>query len=70
MKNTYNIQELKKFFDINDIEEVIDALDNIIYAATMHYLDTDDRGIPLKSDAYDISITRFLLETLRTAKRG
>nr|DAV78533.1 MAG TPA: hypothetical protein [Caudoviricetes sp.] len=70
MECTYNIQELRKFFEINDMEEVIDALDNIIYAATMHYLDTDNRGIPLKSDAYDISITRFLLETLRNAKKG
>lgn len=69
MRYTCDIQKLEQFFETNDIEEIIDALDNIIYAATMHYLDIDGRGAPMESDAYDISINRFLLEALRSAKK-
>lgn len=70
MRSTCNMQKLEQFFECNDIEEIAESLDNIMYAAVMHYLDADKRGVPTQGDADDISITRFLLETLRDAKEG
>lgn len=65
MKRICDKSKLDIYFHIQDMEEVIDALDDVLFSACMYYLDVDKRGIPSAGDANNVSIVRFLLQNLR-----
>lgn len=62
----YDKSKLDVLFNIDNMTETINALDNVLFSACMYYLDVEGRGVPLQTDSYNVSQVRFLLETLRS----
>lgn len=64
MKEQYNLSELLRTFGIVSPEELSESLDNVLFTATVSYLDPD-KGSPTERMVEDVTNVRFLLEALR-----
>lgn len=64
MKTQYDLSELQRTLGIVDPEELTESLDNILFTATVSYLDPV-HGIPTEKMVGDVTNVRFLLEALR-----
>lgn len=49
---------------LEDFKSLVDALDTILFDATIHYLDPD-HGCPSDKMVDDVTTVRYLLEDLR-----
>lgn len=64
MKEQYNLSELLRTFGIVSPEELSESLDNVLFTATVSYLDPG-HGCPTDRMVEDVTNVRFLLEALR-----
>lgn len=52
-------------FTAVELKDVTEALEDVLFAALMHYLDTDTRGLPDDRDRANAATVRGLLEDLK-----
>lgn len=64
MKKQYDLAELVRTFGIVSPEEISESLDNVLFSATVSYLDPS-QGAPTEKMVEDVTNVRFLLEALR-----
>lgn len=70
MIQEYDLLKLKALYENQEISEVIAALDQVLFAACMYYLNVEGRGIPFPEDSCNILNVRHLLDCLRKCKVG
>lgn len=66
MKRVYDKSKLDTLFCIDNMEDAINALDDVLFSACMYYLDVECRGAPAAKDSHNVATVRYLLETLRS----
>lgn len=49
----------------DEFRDTVEALDEILFSASLYYLDTDSRGIPTETDRDNVLMVRSLLEDMR-----
>lgn len=64
MKTKFNLEEWERFIRFNDADELIQSLDNVLFSATIHYLEPMN-GSPSDREVTDVISVRCLLEALR-----
>lgn len=65
----YGIDSIRELFSILTPDEVAESLDNILFTATVHYLDPTTGGT-VDKNVTDVNNVRFLLEALREIKQN
>lgn len=65
MKPVFNERKWQEYIHTFDVDEAVQSLDQVLFDAIMHYLESDN-GISPKT-ANDVSNVRMLLEGLREA---
>lgn len=68
MTQKYDLLKLSSFFEIQEMGDVIKSLDQILFAASMYYLDLGNKGMPFPKDSSCILDVRDLLENLRECR--
>lgn len=69
MQGTFNTDKWFEYLRRSDKAEVIDALDNVLFSATVHYLEPST-GCPSDDNVEDVICVRLLLEKLRECMEG
>ena len=64
MNTCCNMKEMEKLFRMYSPEELAASLDNVLFTATVGYLDPDG-ACPTEAVVNDVTNVRFLLESLR-----
>lgn len=68
MAQQYNLEKMQRLFSTVSPEELGESLDNILFTATVSYLDPT-QGCSTEQNVNDVTNVRFLLETLRECVR-
>lgn len=65
----YATDSIRDLFTILTPGELAESLDNILFTATVHYLDPTTGG-SVEKNVTDVSNVRYLLEALREIKQN
>lgn len=68
MKGDFDTKKWLEYIRHNDKSDIIDALDNVLFSATIHYMEPCN-GCPSDDNVNDVLCVRDLLNTLKECTR-
>lgn len=69
MNSPANLTRLEEVLRVLGLPEVTEALDAVLFSASLSYLDVAKHGAPSEEDANNVYLVRKLLEALRDLQK-